>query len=130
MAGGFASAFLDYDIDILNSRREHFDETITQNADDPEFKKQVEWEQRGLNLADIIAFYFDPKTESPISLLELGLFAHSHKIFVCCPKCFWKAGNVDLICDENNIPRFETMEELITAVKTQVEKLMHAGRTL
>jgi len=90
VAGGFASAFLDYDIDILNSRREHFDETITQNADDPEFKKQVEWEQRGLNLADIIAFYFDPKTESPISLLELGLFAHSHKIFVCCPNVFGK----------------------------------------
>jgi len=120
----FVKSFSDCDADILNPRREHFGEGITSESDDPEFKKQVEWEQRGLLAADIIALYFDPHTESPISLLELGLFAHSHKIFVCCPRGFWRKGNVDIICDDNNIPRYETLEELIAAVQKRTKELL------
>jgi len=115
----FAKAFSDDDVEFLNPRRDSF-EDIGSGSADPKFKEQVEWEPRGLEAADIIALYFDPETKSPISLLELGLFAHSHKLFVCCPDGYWKKGNVDIVCDENSVPRFETLAELITAVKERL----------
>jgi hypothetical protein len=121
----FAKAFSDHDIDMLNPRRDSFDDTIENDSEDPKFKEQVEWEQKGLEEADIIALYLDPNTKSPISLLELGLFAHSHKIFVCCPEGFWKKGNVDIICDDNDIPRCEKLEELISIVLEKTKKLLN-----
>ena len=59
---------------------------------------QVEWELEGLELCDIIIMYFDSNTKSPISLLELGLFAHKKKMIVFCPNGFWRKGNVDVVC--------------------------------
>ena len=55
--------------------------------------------------------YFDPETKSPISLLELGLFANSGKIHVICPEGFWRKGNVDIVCDEYNIPMYKDLLE-------------------
>jgi len=66
-----------------------------------------------LEMADTILLYFDPKTKSPISLLELGLFAKSGKMMVCCPEGFWRKGNVDIVCERYRIPQFESLEELI-----------------
>jgi hypothetical protein len=43
----------------------------------------------------VICVYFDPKGQSPITLLELGLF-HDKDIIVCCPEGFWRKGNVDV----------------------------------
>ena len=57
--------------------------------------------------------YFDPNTKSPISLLELGLFAQSKKLIVCCPEGFWRKGNVDIVCDRYNIPNYDSLEKLL-----------------
>ena len=57
--------------------------------------------------------YFDPNTKSPISLLELGLFAHSKKLIVCCPEGFWRKGNVDIVCDKYGIPNYDSLEKLL-----------------
>ena len=46
-----------------------------QEADEPEFRRQVEWELGALESADVIVMYFAPGTQSPISLLEMGLHA-------------------------------------------------------
>ena len=55
---------------------------------------------------------FLSNSKSPITLLELGLFAHTGKLFVCCPKDFYRSGNVQIICNNYNIPMFDTIEEL------------------
>lgn len=46
---------------------------MVQEASNPQFRQQVEWELNALSVADLIVFYFDPATRSPITLLELGL---------------------------------------------------------
>ncbi|MDB5194488.1 MAG: hypothetical protein JWN50_502 [Parcubacteria group bacterium] len=123
---GIAEEFSAYDIVLLNPRRPVWDSGIEQSIHNPVFKEQVEWEQRGLKEADVILFYFDPKTKSPISLLELGLFAASGKVFVCCPEGFWRKGNVDIIAKQYGIPIFELLPECIKAVERCIkEKLIH-----
>lgn len=55
--------------------------------------------------------YFDPKTMSPISLLELGLYATSKKLHVICPEGFWRKGNIEIVCSKYNIPLYNSIEE-------------------
>ena len=88
--------FTNTDLTFLNPRRDDWDSSWTQSIDNPQFYEQVTWEQEALHFSDIIIIYFDPATMSPISLLELGLFASSGKLIVCCPEGFWRKGNVEL----------------------------------
>ena len=81
-----------------------------------EFYKQVEWELNDLDKSDLIIMYFDPNTKSPISLLELGLYATSKKLHVICPEGFWRKGNVDIICKKYDIPLYETINEFINKI--------------
>src|SRR6478736_592421 len=62
-------------VTILNPRRDNWDPSWKQSKDNPLFKEQVTWELDGLENSDIQIFYFAPNTKSPITLLELGLFA-------------------------------------------------------
>lgn len=111
------------DVTILNPRRDDWDSTWTQSKNNPAFLEQVTWELNALNRAKVIVMYFDPATMSPISLLELGLYAASSKLIVCCPNGFWRKGNVDIICDRYDIVQVETLEEIAPMVKTIVEVL-------
>lgn len=90
---------------IFNPRRDDWDSTW--HADSAAFKEQVSWEMTALDCASTIIMYFDPSTKSPISLLELGLHAASKKMIVCCPKGFWRRGNVEMVCDRFDIRLFE-----------------------
>jgi hypothetical protein len=67
--------------------------------------------------------YFDPNTKSPISLLELGLFAKSGKMIVCCPNGFWRKGNVDIVAQRHGIQCVNTLEELIREVQQRLPSL-------
>lgn len=60
--------------------------------------------------------YFDPNTQSPISLLELGLHARGGKLIVLCPEGFWRKGNVDIVCEKYNVKQVASFEELIKAI--------------
>jgi len=97
---------------FYNPRRDDWDNTWEQNIKDKNFKKQVTWELKGLDLADYIVMYFDPKTKSPISLLELGLYAESKKLIVLCPEGFYRKGNIDIVCEKYKIKQVKTFEEL------------------
>jgi hypothetical protein len=102
------------EIVIFNPRRKDWDASWVQSIDNLRFKEQVEWELSALEKADIIALYFDPTTQSPISLLELGLFANTDKrIVVCCPQGFWRKGNVDIVCVRYSIPQVDSLDKLI-----------------
>ncbi|MFT5213703.1 MAG: hypothetical protein ACI9WV_001427 [Patiriisocius sp.] len=56
-----------------------------------------------LEQVDMLILYFDKSTKSPISLLELGLFASSGELTVCCPDGFWRKVNVDIICKRYDV---------------------------
>lgn len=104
--------FVDEDVVFLNPRRDDWDATWIQELSNPQFYQQVTWELDALEYSDYAVFYFDPNTKSPITLMELGLMASSAKIIVCCPKGYWRKGNVDIVCNRHNIKVVETLEEL------------------
>ena len=85
------------DVVVLNPRRPEWDASWRQSIDEPKFREQVEWELDGLERADIIAVWFDPGTRSPVTLLEVGLFARSGKLVVGCPEGYWRRGNVEVV---------------------------------
>ncbi|KAJ7485377.1 hypothetical protein FB451DRAFT_1027210 [Mycena latifolia] len=103
-------------ITILNPRRDDWDSSWKQSASDPQFREQVEWELNMQDRCDVIAMYFDPNTKAPISLLELGLFAPTGKMVVCCPEGFYRKGNVDIVCERFKVPLVHTLDQLIDKV--------------
>jgi hypothetical protein len=106
-----------FNVILLNPRRDDWDSSWVQSIKDPQFNEQVTWELDNQDSADLIVYYFDPKTKAPITLMELGLYAKSNKVFVCCPEGYWRKGNVEMVCDRFEIPLFSTLEELISRIK-------------
>ncbi len=107
---------------VLNPRREDWDAGWVQSIDNPHFRRQVEWELDGLDAADAIAFYFSPGTKAPVTMLELGiqLSRSPQKLIVCCPKGFWRKGNIDVLCARYKVEQAETLELLIEALKRRL----------
>lgn len=109
-----AAAFAECDVTVLNPRRDSWDSGWEQSAGNPAFREQVSWELDGLERADLILFYFDPTTKSPISLLELGI-AKNRRVLVCCPDGFWRKGNVDIVCERFGIATFGDLDAFLRA---------------
>jgi hypothetical protein len=98
---------------IFNPRRNEWDSSWSQTIENIHFKEQVSWELQALERADIIIMYFAGDTMSPISLLEFGLYAQSHKMKVVVEENFWRKGNIDIVCERYSVEQFKTLEELI-----------------
>jgi hypothetical protein len=113
-----AQQLKDYNVVLINPRRDIWDSSWKQEKEHPEFRAQVEWELNGLSTADYIVIYFDPETKSPVSLLELGLHADGGNMFVVCPDGFWRKGNVDIVCERYMIPQFGNVNEVVDHIKT------------
>lgn len=115
---------IDSNILVCNPRRPDWDSSWEQRADNPNFAEQVHWELDHLQRANVVVFYFQPDTMSPITLMELGhtladnklsqdtLSNPNQKIVVCCPDGFWRKGNVEIICQRYGIDVHNTLEEL------------------
>jgi hypothetical protein len=114
------------DLTIFNPRRDAWDSSWEQSVDDPRFRGQVDWELDGLERAHVIAMYFEPSTRSPITLLELGLYARSGKLIVCCPAGFWRKGNVDVVCRRHGVHQTHDLAELIQATRARLTALTQA----
>ncbi len=97
---------------IFNPRRDEWNNSWEQSIHNAPFKEQVLWELNALEKADIIILFFADNTKSPISLLELGLFAHSKKIKLVVEENFWRKGNIDIVCKKYGIEQFESLENL------------------
>lgn len=108
---------------IFNPRRDNWDASLENTIKNPDFYQQVDWEFRHLEQADLILIYFSPETKSPISLLELGLFAATGKCVVCCPSSFWRAGNVEYICKKYTIPMIENYLDVAEVIKGKFFKM-------
>jgi hypothetical protein len=108
--------FLDLGMDVFNPRRKDWDSSWIPAKENKQFKEQVEWELRHLHKADIALFYFLPNSKSPVTMLELGLALAANliwrKIFVYCPKEFWRKGNIDLTCERFGVKVYEDLEKL------------------
>lgn len=111
----------DLDVVVLNPRRADWNPAWRPEADEPEFRRQVEWELSALEAADVIVMYFAPGTQSPISLLELGLHARSGKMIVLAPEGFWRKGNVDITAETYGVRQVEDMDALVAEARRALE---------
>src|SRR5437764_230368 len=109
---------------ILNPRREEWDPSWVQSIGNPLFREQVEWELEAQELARVIGMYFAPATKAPVTLLELGLFARSGKLLVCCPEGFWRKGNVEVVCARYGVPLVGELAVFVRLLRERLE-----GRT-
>ena len=109
----FANYFSKRGWNVFNPRRDEWDSTWKQTFESPNFYQQVSWELNAMSQADMIIMYLLPNTISPISLLELGLYAKSGKLRVICPDGFWRKGNIDVVCNYYNIPLYENKHDLM-----------------
>lgn len=114
-----SNALKDKKVQIFNPRRDDWNKDWKPVKEEPEFRKQVEWELNALENSDYIIMYFAKESLSPISLLELGLYARSGKLLVVCPEGFWRKGNVDIVSEKYNIKQFNDIPSLISFIRTK-----------
>ena len=101
------------DIEIYNPRRENWNS----NPSKEDIEYQIKWEQDHLDKADVIVMVLLDDSKSPISLLELGLYAKSNKLIVFCTPNFYRWDNIRLTCEKYNIQLVESNHPLVIANK-------------
>ena len=106
---------------LLNPRRDDWNTAWKPVKEEPEFRKQVEWELNALENADYIIMYFGKDSKSPISLLEMGLYAKSGKLLVICPDGFWRKGNVDITAEKYGVKQFDSIENVLDYLKNNLK---------
>ena len=107
-------------VNVFNPRRDNWDSSWKQEFNNSQFNEQVTWELDMLDRADIIPLYFAKDTQSPISLLELGLHAQSGKLIVYCDDTFWRKGNIEIVCSRYGIPLFNNYEAWVTRIRNKI----------
>lgn len=103
-------------ITILNPRRDDFGGDWNQVMEDEKLYRQVTWELDWLSNANVIVMNFERDAKAPVSLLELGLYAATGKMVVCCPVGFYRRGNVQIICQRYGIPIFTDLKAMTDEV--------------
>jgi hypothetical protein len=112
------------DVIAMNPRRESWDSSWVQKESNPQFNHQVNWELSGIEDADIVFFNILPDSKSPITLMELGICALvKEQVIVCCPKEFYRSGNVQVVCSRYRIPLFEDFDSAIGSLMTTITTL-------
>lgn len=113
----------EFNVTLLNPRRDDWDSSWEQKESNLGFKTQVLWELEALEAANMIVFFFDPNTVSPITLMEFGLHAGRSKgiktnMVVCCPEGYFRKGNLDITSQYYKVPSVQTYEQLVEFLKT------------
>lgn len=103
---------------IFNPRRDFWDKK------DEAF--QIEWELEHLKAADLIAMYLHPGSQSPVSLLELGLYINSPKLIVCCPDGYFRKNNVKLTWESTD--RWDSIIETFDEFVETIHKCVRSNR--
>lgn len=114
-----AESLADIDVVIYNPRRDDWDSSWKQDPKPgTKFHEQVTWELDHIEKADLVVFYFDPKTQSPVTLMELGVCLNLNKpILVCCPDGYFRKGNVVITAKRHNVEVLNDLKSLITKTK-------------
>jgi len=114
------------DVVVFNPRRKSWDHSWTQSIENVWFSEQVNWELDAMESADVILLFLEANSKSPISMMELGLFADSGKLMVCCEEGFWRKGNIDIVCKRKGIDQYRTFDELSAAVIAKLKDLVES----
>lgn len=104
---------------LVNPRRDDWDSSWEQDpTPGTQFHEQVSWELYHQEHANAMLYYFAADSKSPITLLELGLFGNldPESVLVCCPKQFYRYGNVKMVCDRYGIEMVETYDDMLIAL--------------
>lgn len=117
-----ANELTDSSVVVFNPRRADWDSSWKQDpTPGTKFHEQVTWELKHIDEADIVVFYFDPATQSPITLMELGLSLVSKKdILVCCPDGYFRKGNVVITAKRHGKEVINTLDELVKQLKSKL----------
>lgn len=117
-----ARELADKSVVLYNPRRDDWDSSWVQDpTPGTQFHEQVSWELEHINKSDLVVFYFDPATQSPITLLELGLVIGSGKrAIVCCPDGYFRKGNVVISSELRKIPVLNSFEELLAQLQDYI----------
>jgi len=118
----------DFEVTVCNPRRGQWSMNLNPGATDDLFNHQVEWELAALEAVDVIVFFFDKNTLSPVTMLELGLWAQSGKVVVCCHKDFWKSGNIHHVCKKYNVPYVKDYADFILLVRKRLDDVLELNR--
>ncbi len=108
-----ARALDNYDVLILNPRRDDWDDSWVQSIDNPEFKEQVTWELDAMEAADMVIFVFTKDSKAPITFMEFGLYGPDKDSLVCAEEGFYRTGNLDVVAERFNIPIYHDLDEMI-----------------
>jgi hypothetical protein len=132
-------------VTILDPTRPDWDASWREEAAFAPFREQVEWELDIMGVADVVVVYLAPGSQSPVSLLELGLcvgFAGGRgegnvegkgegqrrkHLVVGCPEGYWKRGNVQVVCGRLGVEVLGSLEELIRGVEERLLGLVGRG---
>jgi hypothetical protein len=112
----------DLDILILNPRRDDWDSSWEQKADNPEFRGQVLWEVHAMEMADLIVYVFTKDSKAPITFFELGKFISEKDVIVCAEEGFYRQGNLDIYCDHWEVPIYHNLDEMAADLHDLLEK--------
>jgi len=109
-----ANELSDYEVVLFNPRRDDWDSSWVQDpTPGTKFHEQVSWELEHIRKSDLVVFYFDPNTQSPITLLELGyVIGSGMQAIVCCPDGYFRKGNVIISSGLTSLPVVNSFEEL------------------
>lgn len=109
---------------VFNPRRDDWDDSWEQSVHDANFNGQVNWELDNIAKADIVFFYFEENTMSPITLLELGLcIGWQKKIIVCTHPNYQRNGNVRITCMRERIPVHSRLTTGLARLQHEISKL-------
>ena len=112
-----SASLSDLPVTIFNPHRLDWGSSWYEDIDCKPFREQVEWEIEKQRQADIVVVFFQPATQAPISLLELGINIKSPgKAIVVCPPGYWKRGYVQIVCDRFAVEMVDTVGDLKEAV--------------
>ena len=100
---------------IFNPRRSQWNSEISSE----ELKVQINWELSHLEEADWIIMNILGSSKSPISLLELGLFARTGKLKVFCPEEYFRSTNVEVTCEHYHVCLIKTndIDKIVNTIK-------------
>lgn len=97
---------------IYNPRREKFNSNEPQKFENPIINQQIGWELDRMDHSDVIVMNILKDSKSPITLMELGLYAKSGKLLVVCEDGYYRQGNVDFMCSRYNIPLYRSIGDI------------------
>jgi len=112
-----SDALSEFDITILNPRRDDWDESWETCADREPFRSQE---------CDMCLYVYTKDSKAPITMFENGAWGTRKDCLVCVEEGFYRQGNLDIYMNHFQIPIYHNLDEMLVDLKAVLEK--HVGR--